>query len=507
VLYFQHMKKLFLGRSLQIGIALLVIVGVVYAGLSIRGGQTPDYITVAVERGDVQQLVSVSGVIESKQSAQLAFPTTGVVSSVAVSQGDDVAAGDILVTLESGALQADRQEAVAILARTVAIRDELLAGPQTESRAATAQNIALKQTTLETVRTTQANLVANAYRALLSTSLIATTDDADEEAVAPIVSGTYSCTAEGTYTIDTYSSSANSGYSFRLTGLESGTFPISTDQPVSLGTCGLRVLFDEDSRYNNTQWTITIPNQESAQYITTRNAYTLAQTQAFNAITIAEQDLAVTEANASNTNAPARSESIAGANADIASANARIARVDALLAERVITAPFAGTIVELDILPGETVGTAPVVTLQAAADFELTARIPEIDIGKLLFGQSVSAVFDARDTETLTGSVAFISPQATIIDGVAFYETVISLTDTPDWIRSGLNADIDIVINEQANTLRIPTRYITTTDSGSTVTVQARDSLATTTVTVGLTGNDGFTAITGVNVGDIVVAP
>jgi multidrug efflux pump subunit AcrA (membrane-fusion protein) len=424
-----------------------------------------------------------------------------------VSQGDDVAAGDILVTLESGALQADRQEAVAILARTVAIRDELLAGPQTESRAATAQNIALKQTTLETVRTTQANLVANAYRALLSTSLIATTDDADEEAVAPIVSGTYSCTAEGTYTIDTYSSSANSGYSFRLTGLESGTFPISTDQPVSLGTCGLRVLFDEDSRYNNTQSTITIPNQESAQYITTRNAYTLAQTQAFNAITIAEQDLELAEINAVSTNAPARSESVARANADIASANARIARVDAQIADRTIRAPFAGTITVIDSLPGETVGTTPVITLLAATDFELTARIPEIDIGKLALGQSVRTVFDAQPDALLLGSIEFISLQATEIDGVAYYEAIISLDDTPAWMRSGLNADIDIVIIDAADSLRVPSRFITQTDSRAQVRTKVGDQIATTTVNVTLTGNDGFTAITGLNQGDIVVAP
>jgi HlyD family secretion protein len=304
-----------------------------------------------------------------------------------------------------------------------------------------------------------------------------------------------------------YSSGSNSGYSYRLSGLESGTFVASTDQTFPLGTCGLQALFDAGSRYSNADWTIEIPNKNSTQYISNRNAYTLAQTQAASAITLAEQDLVLAQANAASTNAPARSEAIARANADIASANARVTRVDAQIADRTIRAPFAGTIVEINTLPGETVTTIPVITILAASDFELTARIPEIDIGKLETGQQVRAVFDAKADVLLDGTVDFISLQATEIDGVAYYEAIVSLEETPAWMRSGLNADIDIIITATNNSLRVPKRFVTETDGVYQVIIKTDNLLTTTTINVTLEGNDGYIAITGVNLGDILVAP
>lgn len=475
--------------------------------VSVRNSKPIEYVTTTVERGNVQQLVSVSGVIQAEQSADLAFPTTGIVASVQVERGDVVAAGAVLVTLEARALQADRQDAVAARTRAVATRDELLAGPQAESRAATSETVAFKEATLATIKATQADLVANAYRTLLSSNLEATTNDPEEEAIAPIISGTYNCSSEGVYTLTLYSSGADSGYSYRLTGLESDTSVASIEQPTPFGTCGLRALFDGNSRYSNTVWTIEIPNKQSAQYITNRNAYSLALTQAENAIALAEQDIQLAKANADNTNAPARSESITRANADIASANARIARVDAQIADRTIRAPFAGTISNIDILPGETVTTAPVVTILASAAFELTARIPEIDIGKLEVGQATNVQFDARAGETLTGAVSFISPQATEIDGVAYYEAIITLDEIPTWMRSGLNADIDIVIVNATDSLRVPKRFVTETDGAYYVLTKSGDLVATTTVNVLLSGNDGYIAITGVHEGDTLVAP
>jgi HlyD family secretion protein len=172
-----------------------------------------------------------------------------------------------------------------------------------------------------------------------------------------------------------------------------------------------------------------------------------------------------------------------------------------------MVAPFAGTITSVDIFPGETVTATPVVTLLAESAFELTARIPEIDIGKLAIGQTVRSVFDAVPDETLTGSIEFISLKATEIDGVAYYEAIITMEQTPIWLRSGLNADVDIVIAQAADVLRVPARYVTTTETESSIRTKRGDLIATTTVDVLLEGNDGFIAISGLSETDVIVAP
>jgi len=85
------------------------------------------------------------------------------------------------------------------------------------------------------------------------------------------------------------------------------------------------------------------------------------------------------------------------------------------------------------------------------------------------------------------------------------------LVNVPDWMRSGLNADIDIIINEERNVLRLPKRFITG-DESATVLILTGDSkpdfrTTSRTVEVIMEGNDGFVAITGLNEGDTVVSP
>ena len=397
----------------------------------------------------------------------------------------------------------------ASFSRAIADRDELLAGPSQEERAATSETVILAEESLQATIENEERKVENARRTLLSTGLTAFSDDDDEEAVPPVISGTYTCDVEGTYTLDVFSSAAASGYSYRLSGLEFGTYIASVDQPVALGKCGLRIQFNDSSKYSRSVWKIEIPNKKSSSYTTNLNTYTLAETQAASSIALAEQEVALAKANANTSNAPAREEATRRANASITSAQARLARIDASLADRTLTAPFAGVITEIDSVPGETIGTSPVVTLLADSDFEITARIPEIDIGKLLVGQKTELVFDARSSETLTGTIDFISLKSTEIDGVAYYEALIALDEKPAWLRSGLNADIDIVINEtEDSVLRVPKRFVYETKDGFEVIKQTgEESYASTTVEVEMEGNDGYYAITGLNAGDVVVAP
>lgn len=502
------MKQLFHGRSLYIGIAAIVIIVVLLMVHGVGNKSGDNEITTIVETGPVRQLVSVSGVAEAEQTAELAFPVTGIVQSVVVEKGSVVEAGDVLIELDKRALLADRQDAAAALAKVIADRDELLAGPQQEDRVVTSETVTRAREVLEQTIQTEERKVENARRALLSSGLFAFSNDADEEAPAPIISGTYICSGEGSYTIDVFSSEARSGYSYRLSGLEFGTFAASTEQALALGECGLRVQFTNGANYNRSVWTIEIPNIKSTSYTANLNAYNLAKTQAESAIALAEQDVILAEANATSANAPARSEAVTRANANIAQAQARLAVIDAALADRTLTAPFAGTITEIDILPGETVTTVPIVTLLASEEFEMTARVPEIDIGKLLIGQEAELIFDARSSERLTGTIDFISLKATEIDGVAYYESRIVLDNLPPWLRSGLNADIDIVIAEtESNVLRVPKRFVSTVANGHEVIRKIGDETASTTVEITLEGNDGFVAITGLNEGDILVAP
>lgn len=503
------MKKILRHRFLYLTLALIIVMGVIFMIGSINKGKNQDFITATVDIGTVQQIVSVSGIAEAEQMAELAFPTTGIIKNVNVIKGQIVAEGDIIAELDTRALYADRQDALSAVQKAIADRDELIAGPSGSARNLTAETIQSKKEALLATKADEAQKVSNAYTKLLSSDLTAYSNDSNENAVTPLISGTYNCDQEGNYIIDIFSSGSNSGYSFKLSGLETGTYVASTEQPTALGNCGLRIIFDSSSNYDRSQWIVEIPNTKANSYITNRNAYALAVTLADSAITQAEQALKLAEASADDQNSPARSEAVIRANAAIEQTRARLARIDANINDRILRAPFAGTITNIDILPGETVTTAPIVTLLASSDFEVTAKIPEIDIGKLSAGQKVNMLFDARSNENLTGEISFISLKETIIDGVSYYEAIIQFDNIPDWMRSGLNADIDIVIAEDSNTLRVPTRFVSTADNNHTIQVldKAKMTYATSTVEVKMFGNDGYVSISGLEAGTTVVAP
>ncbi|MBY0310162.1 HlyD family efflux transporter periplasmic adaptor subunit [Patescibacteria group bacterium] len=501
------MKRFWHGRSLYLTLAALLIGGAVT--LIYLSGQSNNNARIVgiVDEGPVRQVVSVTGAIEAENTAEMGFAVGGIVEKVHVRKGDVVATGTPLITLSAAALRADVLDAQAAVAAARADRAELLAGARGETRAVSSATVRLKEEALVQARANEAAKIEAAKRTLLSSGLAASSNEANESATAPVISGTYQCAEEGTYTITLYSSSAASGYSARLSGLENGTFPASSDQAIAFGTCGLRLQITPDENYHNSVWYVEVPNTKATTYTTNKNAYELALSSAKNTIDRAERELAVARAEGAVTTAPARIEEVARANATVAQAEARLAHTVANQNNATLIAPFSGTIVSIDAVAGEAVSTAPVVTLLSPERYELIARIPEIDVGKLNIGQNADIVFDTATDETLRAQIDFIAPSAVVIDGVAYYEARLNLTTLPPWLRSGLNADVDIIISEKTG-LRVPRRFLSEVNGTySVLRLDADDTLATSTVEVSLIGNDGFVALSGLRNGDLVVAP
>lgn len=464
-------------------------------------------ITTTVERGTVENLVSVSGLTQARNTAKLAFPSSGVVSAIYVQEGDTVNAGDIIATLGAEELIATRASAVADLHVAEADRAELLSGDTAATRDITNTKVAIAKAELDRITTTQTVLVDNAQRTLRSSNLSAQTKNAGETAPAPAISGSYRCTQEGEYTLTIYSSGAASGYSMRVEGLESGTYPVSTDQPTAFGTCGLLAQFDATSQYTGSIWTILIPNTTAASYTVNKNAKTAAENNAKSAIAAAREAVTLAEQEQIAANAAPRSEALTRATARIAKASATIALIDAQIADRSIVAPFTGTVTAVDVVVGETAGALPLFTLLATDNIELKARIPEIDITSIALGQSARVIFDAETDTTLTGTVTYIAPLPIQIDGVAYFEITVTLSSLPAWLRGGLNADIDVITQSTPNVLRVPKRYVTTNNGQSFLRTVSGTTIATTSITLITEGNDGFVAIEGVTPGTTVVTP
>jgi multidrug efflux pump subunit AcrA (membrane-fusion protein) len=148
------------------------------------------------------------------------------------------------------------------------------------------------------------------------------------------------------------------------------------------------------------------------------------------------------------------------------------------------------------------------ITLVSRDAFSLTVRIPEIDITQVHMGQKAEVRFDAEPGETIEGTVAFVAPIATQIDGVAYFEATIHFEAPPEWMRSGLNADVDIVTHEERDVLRVPKRFLVHEGDMHALLYPRGATTTKERVDVVFSGNDGFVGISGnVHEGDTIVAP
>lgn len=496
-------------KSVVLSLAGVLIFGALFLLYNATKDTTVVRVTATVESGPVRELVSVSGVITAEDTAKLGFPVTGTLAEILVRKGDYVATGTVLARLDTRSLEASRLEAQAVVAGKRAELSELRAGTRSETRVVSTETVALKRAQLETIKRSETIKLANARKLLWTNDLGAYSTDPGETATAPTITGSYFCDTEGSYVLSVFRSGGDSKYSFKLTGLESGTYEVSFDQPIIFGTCGLRAQFSGSDMYTGSTWTIDIPNKKAASYTSLKNALDLTTEEAETAILLATRELTLAEASASDTTAGTRVETLLKAEAGLAQAEAALAQVEAELSLRTITAPFSGTITTAEALPGETITTEPFIDLLATTRFELIARIPEVDIGKLVIGQRAEVIFDTEDTEVLIATIDYLSPSATTIDGVAYYEARLTLTNSPTWLRSGLNADIDIIIKESIAEMRIPARFITESADGSysVLTATTDTTTATSTIDVLFRGNDGFVSVRGLPAGTVIVAP
>lgn len=486
---------------------IIIIAGAIMGTQFLTRDKNADWVTATVIRTTVNEVIAVSGSIESSKDARLSFPTSGIVSRLYFKEGDTAQAGDVVATLGADGLVAERLSALANLRVAQVDRNELLAGLTLNQREVSDVTVAIATEDLERIKKSQEILVENARRNLLNTNITALAGSENEEAEAPVISGTYTCEEKGTYILKPYASAYTSGYSFVLSGLERGTFSLSTNQPLPFGNCGLFAQFDPNSRYSNSQWTITIPNQKSNSYTSNANAYEKAQSDAKNAIGATTQSLTLASSKQNVESSAPRSEAVARADARIAQASAQVAQIDARIKDRSIIAPFTGTITNIMILEGETTDLSPVLTLIATDDFEIIARIPELDVTKMALGQTATVVFDAKLDAPQNAAVTFISPVPTSINGVAYFKITLKLNTIPDWIRSGLSADVDIITDKRENVLTLPKRFVSTSGSTATVLRLVDDTVVSSNIKVLFSGSDGLVEISGLEEGTVVVAP
>src|SRR6266704_5558335 len=176
-----------------------------------------------------------------------------------------------------------------------------------------------------------------------------------------------------------------------------------------------------------------------------------------------QQQLDLAKANYDSANA-----AVGGAQANVTQADAQVSQKEAALAVAqtnlnytVIRSPIDGTVVARNVDVGQTVAAS----LQAPTIFTIAqdltkmlvyAKTDESDVGNIKVGKPVTFKVDAFPKETFHGVVSQVRMNATTVQNVVTYDTIVEFANPELKLFPGMTAYVTIPVATVQNVLKLP---------------------------------------------------
>lgn len=486
--------------------------------------------TTTVTKGSVAQNVTITGKTKPVDRVDLTFERSGRVTYI-IPVGSRARAGQTLASIDAGEIGAQIRQAQASLRSATAQRNQYAAALQIQSaklqeirNGTRPEEIIIKETEIQKA---EQDIAAS------NDNLLTTLADAYTKAdnvLASTVGGLFSG-SPGNYslTYNTCDIQAKTDAEFRRSGAQRALSEWSaTDATLALTHLSTIKQFLDRTRdtllvecamndtglnAHRTSVSAAITTIVSAQS-SVKSAQQLIASQKFtvqrlkNELTLKQAGAVEQQVSAQESAVKQAEASLAAQDAQIAYATANVQLYQAQASKFILRAPFDGIVTATGIRRGEIAsGSKAAVTLMGQDSMEIEAYIPEVDVSKVALNQPVTATVDAIPGESIAGTIMYIDPAETIVDGVVSYKIRIVPTKKDERLKSGLTANITITVARADNVLTLPNYAIAETDAGTFAEILQNGSAKQIPVTIGLRGTDGKVEIvSGVTEGQAVIS-
>ncbi|MCC6446596.1 MAG: efflux RND transporter periplasmic adaptor subunit [Armatimonadetes bacterium] len=132
-------------------------------------------------------------------------------------------------------------------------------------------------------------------------------------------------------------------------------------------------------------------------------------------------------------------------------------------------------------------------------------QVDETDIASVEVGQTVDITIDAYPDELFDGKVTRIDPQAKTEQNVTMVHVQVEIDNPDARLKPGMNATCEFIVAKKENVLQVPNEAIKERDDQKTVQVMANGKPEARTVETGITGNDATEIAGGLREGEEVV--
>lgn len=170
-----------------------------------------------------------------------------------------------------------------------------------------------------------------------------------------------------------------------------------------------------------------------------------------------------------------------------------------------LVAPLDGHIISTAVVPGQVVVAAQTV-FTMSDHLIVQTSLDETDLDSVFLGQKADITFDSFPEAHLTGQVHEIAYDSTTVNNVTTYQVNIYLDSTPDYVRSGISANVFLLISDRPNILRVPADTIS--PQGMVLVAQGPDQpLAQQKVEIGQSDGTWTEIKSGLQEGDWIARP
>ncbi len=234
----------------------------------------------------------------------------------------------------------------------------------------------------------------------------------------------------------------------------------------------------------------------------------VAVAQAKNAVAQAEYNLAKAQEDLRSLLAGPDPDDLALAEARYKAAEAALAEAEADLEGATLRAPFAGTVLTVNVRPGDRVSSNQVaIVLADLEELRVLAYVDETEISQVERGQEVEVTFDAFPGRRFRGEVLEVPLRGELVGNVVTYEVPVSLEGTGGVpLKPGMTANLRVIVGRREGVLLVPTMALEQGDEGYVVRVVELDGgEVLVPVEVGLSDGTYTEVLRGLNEGDQVV--
>ena len=395
-----------------------------------------------VETGDITLIYSYNGTLQSKDEVNVLPSLGGKIETLYVDTGDKIEAGETIAVLEKDIYLAQLKQAEAGLKTAELNLAKMKLGSRPEEVAVAQAGVEVARAALDDV---------------------ATINDDERTRAAAAVARTQAALRQAQSDYDKIAWAGDVGQTREAQALEQATIAYEN----ALAN------FNLDTNPSDSQLAPLIVQLAQAELLLIR------------------------------TREPFREVDFAIAETGIEQAQTAVDLANIQLDNTVIEAPFTGIVADRFVTEGSTVGPQAALIQLVTQEVEVAIEVEESRISQFFEGQSVSLQLTAFPDQSFSATVSKIAPVAS--ENTRTFTIEVTPVDESGQLRSGMYADVAVLVDERKNVPLIPRAALTQIGDQQIIYVVEKGVVQQRVVETGLSDGEKVEIVSGLEPGEMVV--